>query len=286
MKPRTVILLLHCPLHAGIAARLTEFVYSSGGRILSHEQYVDSEIHHYFTRLEWDVSGSSGSDEEIREGLRAIIPSDSDAEWSLASSGDVPRMAIFASKDPACLYDLLARCRSGEWALEVPLVVGNHPELAGAAGRFGAEFHAFTIADENRADVEARQLELLRARRIDFVVLARYMQVLSGEFVRAYPNRILNIHHGFLPAFPGGRPYHSARERGVKIVGATCHYVTEELDSGPIIDQDVLRVGHRHSVEDLVRLGRDVEKVVLARAVRCHFQHRVIVHRGRTVVFD
>jgi len=286
MKPRSVILLAHCPLRPGIAARLTELVHSRGGTILSHDQYVDAEIHHYYTRLEWEAAAASGGSEEARDAVASLIPAEADAEWSLSDSSEVPRMAIFASKDPACLYDLLARCHSGEWALEAPLVIGNHPELAEAAARFGAEFQAFSITDENRKGAEARQLELLRARRIDFVVLARYMQILSGDFVRAYPNRILNIHHGFLPAFPGSRPYRAARERGVKIIGASCHYVTEELDTGPIIEQDILRVGHRHSVEDLVRLGRDVEKVVLARAVRCHFQRRVVVHRGRTVVFD
>jgi formyltetrahydrofolate deformylase len=285
-KPRCVILLLHCPLHLGIAARLTEFVYSHGGRIVSHEQYVDAESRHYFTRLEWDVSGFSATDDETREHLRSLIPSDPEAEWSLYDSNEVLRAAVFVSKDPSCLYDILARCHSGEWTLEVPVVVSNHSELEPVARRFGAGFRAFPITKENKSGIEDEQLALLRDFRIDFVVLARYMQVLPGKFVQAYPSRIINIHHAFLPAFPGARPYHSARERGVKIIGATSHYVTEELDKGPIIEQDVLRVSHHHSVEDLIRLGRDIEKVVLARVIWSHIQRKIIVYRGRTVVFD
>ena len=286
MTPRSVILLLHCPLHTGIAARLTEFVYAGGGRILAHDQYVDAETRHYYTRLEWDISSFSTPDDEIPSRVCALLPAEDDAEWALFFSNEIPRIAVFASKDPSCLYDILARSHSGEWNVEIPVVVGNHPELEPVARRFGVEFHPFSLTQETRGEAEEDQLALLRSLRIDFVVLARYMQILSDKFVRAYPNRILNIHHAFLPAFPGARPYHSARERGVKMIGATAHYVTEELDKGPIIAQDVLRVSHRHSVEDLVRLGRDVEKIVLARAIWSHIERRVIVHRGRTVVFD
>jgi formyltetrahydrofolate deformylase len=286
MKPRSIILLLHCPLHLGIAARLTEFVYSRGGRIVSHEQYVDAEINHYFTRLEWDVSGFSATDEETRQHLRSLIPNDPEAEWSIYDSNEVLRAAVFVSKDPSCLYDILARCNSGEWDLEVPVVVSNHRELEPVAARFGVDFHAFSLAGETKSEAEEDQLALLRNHRIDFVVLARYMQILSARFVQAYPHRIINIHHAFLPAFPGARPYHSARQRGVKIIGATSHYVTEELDTGPIIEQDVRRVSHRHSVEDLIRLGRDIEKVVLARAIWAHLRRNVIVYRGRAIVFD
>ena len=284
--PRSVILLLHCPLRLGLAAGLTQFVYTHGGRILYHEQYVDPEIRHYYTRLEWDMSGFSMSPAEIAGHLPTLIGNDSETEWSLHSSEEVSRMAVFVSKDPSCLYDVLARSHSGEWRVEVPLIVSNHTDLETAAARFGVEFRAFSMTKENRDEVEAEQLALLESRRIDFVVLARYMQVVTGRFVRAYPNRIINIHHAFLPAFPGARPYHSARQRGVKMIGATGHYVTEVLDAGPIIEQDVLRVSHRHSVQDLIRLGRDIEKVVLARSIWSHLQRKVIVHNGRTVVFD
>jgi formyltetrahydrofolate deformylase len=284
--PRSVILLLHCPLRLGLAAGLTQFVYTHGGRILYHEQYVDPEIRHYYTRLEWDMSGFSMSPAEIVGHLPTLVGNDPETEWSLHSSEEVSRMAVFVSKDPSCLYDVLARSHSGEWKVEVPVIVSNHTDLEKAASRFGVEFRAFSMTKENRDEVEAEQLALLESRRIDLVVLARYMQVVTGRFVQAYPNRIINIHHAFLPAFPGARPYHSARQRGVKMIGATSHYVTETLDAGPIIEQDVLRVSHRHSVQDLIRLGRDIEKVVLSRAIWSHLQHKVIVHNGRTVVFD
>ena len=283
---RSVVLLLHCPLRHGLAANLTQFVYTHGGRILYHEQYVDAEIGHYYTRLEWDLSSSSMTDGEMARQLGDVIGDAPETDWSLHSSDEISRMAVFVSKDPWCLYDILARKFSGEWTVEVPVVVGNHPDLEPVAKRFGVEFRAFSIREENRNEVEEEQLDLLRSRRIDFVVLARYMQILSGRFIEAYPNRVINIHHAFLPAFPGARPYHAARARGVKMIGATSHYVTETLDAGPIIEQDVLRVTHRHSVDDLVRLGRDLEKVVLSRAIGSHLRWKVIVHRGRTVVFD
>jgi formyltetrahydrofolate deformylase len=285
-EPRSQTLLLHCPLRLGIAASLTRFVYEHGGRILYHDQYVDPEIQHYYTRLRWDASGSTLPDAGIAPALAALIGDGPDTAWSLHSSDEVARLAVFVSKDPSCLYDLLARTRSGEWRAEVALVVANHPDLEPVARTFGVPFHAFAVTKENKAEVEEAHLALLRSARVDLVVLARYMQIVSGRFVEEYPGRIINIHHAFLPAFPGARPYHAARERGVKMVGATSHYVTETLDAGPIIEQDVRRVTHRQSVQDLIRLGRDLEKVVLSRAVWSHIRHKVIVHRGRTIVFD
>jgi formyltetrahydrofolate deformylase len=284
-QPRSVTLLLHCPLRLGLAASLTQFVYTHGGRILDHDHYVDAESMHYYTRLEWDLSSFSTTDEEMAERLHALIGSGPETEWSLHHSDQVLRMAVFVSKDPWCLYDVLAHSHSGEWTVEVPVIIGNHPDLEPVARRFGVDFHSFSITGENKSEVEDEQLALLQSHRIDFVVLARYMQVLTGRFVQAYPNRIINIHHAFLPAFPGARPYHSARERGVKIIGATSHYVTETLDAGPIIEQDVLRVTHRHSVQDLTRSGHDLEKVVLSRAIWSHIQWKIIVHKGRTIVF-
>src|SRR5512135_3556856 len=285
-EPRSQTLLLHCPLRLGLAASLTRFVYDHGGRILYHDQYVDPGIQHYYTRLRWDASDFTLPDAGIGPALAELIGEGPDVAWSLHASDEVARLAVFVSKDPSCLYDLLARTRCGEWRAEVALVVANHPDLEPVARTFGLPFHAFAVTPENKAEVEESQLALLRGARIDLVVLARYMQIVTGRFVQEYPSRIINIHHAFLPAFPGARPYHSARERGVKIIGATSHYVTEELDRGPIIEQDVLRVGHRHSVEDLIRIGRDVEKIVLSRAIWSHIERRVIVHRGRTVVFD
>jgi formyltetrahydrofolate deformylase len=284
--PRCASLLVHCPLRPGLAAELTQLIYSNGGHILYHDQNVEGETRHYYSSLKWDVTEMKLSDEEVAGRLDAVIGKGPDTEWSLHYSDKPLRMAVFVSRDPWCLYDILARSRSGEWNVDVPLVIGNHADLASIAGQFGVPFHHFPMGKDNKAEVEARQLALLEDERIDFIVLARYMQILSGDFIRAYPSRIINIHHAFLPAFPGARPYHSARERGVKMIGATSHYVTETLDAGPIIEQDVTRVNHRHSVQDLVRFGRDLEKIVLSRAIWSHLQRKVIVHGGRTVVFD
>ncbi len=283
--PRSATLLLHCPLRLGLAASLTQFVYTHGGRILYHDQYVDAESMHYYTRLAWDVSSFSTTGGEMAERLGTLIGRGAETEWSLHDSDEVLRMAVFVSKDPWCLYDILAHSHPGEWTVEVPVIVSNHPDLEPVARRFGVDFRIFSITEESKSRIEGEQLALLQGHRIDFVVLARYMQILTGRFIQAYPNRILNIHHAFLPAFPGARPYHSARERGVKIIGATSHYVTETLDAGPIIEQDVLRVTHRHSVQDLIRSGRDLEKAVLSRSIWSHIQRKIIVHRGRTVVF-
>lgn len=281
---RTVTLLLHCDLRIGIGADLTRFVQANGGRIVAHEQYVDAEVNHYYTRLQWDLAGFALKDADIEDGVRPLIAG-GECDWSLHFSDHVPRMAVFVSKDPWCLYDILARSRSGEWTVEIPVVVGNHPDLKPVADRFGIEFRVFPVTSENKGEVEDAQLALLASHRIDFIVLAKYMQIVSARFIEAYPDRIINIHHAFLPAFPGARPYHSARERGVKIIGATGHYVTEVLDAGPIIEQEVMRVSHRHTVQELVRSGRDLEKIVLSRAIWSHLQHKIIVHKGRTIVF-
>ena len=284
--PRTASLLLRCPLRLGLAAGLTKLVYGLGGRITYHDQNVDGDSMHYYTCLQWDVTGVSATDGEVQKLLGEVIGTGPDIEWQLRYSDRPLRMAVFVSRDPACLYDVLARSRSGEWNVEVPIVIGNHADLEPIARQFGVDFRHFAVTAEIKDDVETRQVALLRELRVDFVVLARYMQILSGRFVSAFPSAIINIHHAFLPAFPGARPYHSARARGVKMIGATSHYVTETLDAGPIIEQDVVRVSHRHSVQDLVRFGRDLEKVVLSRAIWSHVQHKVIVHNGRTVVFD
>lgn len=285
LELRSVTLLLHCDLRAGVAADLTRFIQSSGGRIVYHDQYVDNEINHYYTRLEWDSAGFTIGDANLAERFRQLIGDGADTEYSLHFSDRIKRMAVFVSKDPWCLYDILARSQSGEWRVDIPVIVGNHPDLKSVADKFGIEFRLLPVTSENKSEVEDAQLALLASHSVDFIVLAKYMQIVSERFVRAYPNRIINIHHAFLPAFPGARPYHSARARGVKIIGATSHYVTEELDAGPIIEQDVMRVSHRHSVQELVRSGRDLEKIVLSRAIWRHLQHKIIVHKGRTIVF-
>jgi formyltetrahydrofolate deformylase len=206
-------------------------------------------------------------------------------DWSLHFSDITPRVALFVTRENHCLYDLLSRYESGELRMEVPLILSNRTDLKPVADRFGIPFHHFPITGENKTDQENREIELLRSHGIDTIVLARYMQILSGQLVQAFRNRIINIHHSFLPAFPGAKPYHSAHDRGVKIIGATSHYVTEGLDEGPIIEQDVIRVSHRDSTLDFIRKGKDLEKVVLARAVWSHLQRRVLTYRNRTVVF-
>ncbi|MDP6037274.1 MAG: formyltetrahydrofolate deformylase, partial [Candidatus Latescibacteria bacterium] len=200
-------------------------------------------------------------------------------------SDDVPRLAIFVSKLPHCLHDVLSRWQSGLWQVEIPLVISNHPDMEDVVKRFGLSYYHLPITKENKAEQERKQLELLKAHQVDLVVLARYMQILSDDFVSHYPERLINIHHSFLPAFPGARPYHAAQTRGVKIIGATSHYVTAKLDAGPIIEQDVVRVNHRDTVDDMVRKGQDLEMVVLARAVWYHLNRRVLVYDNRTVVF-
>ena len=281
---RSVTLLLHCGLRVGLAAELTHFVQAHGGRIVYHDHYVDSEINRYYTRLQWDLANFTVADGEIDDHLTTLAGGE-DSHWSLSFSYRPQRMAVFVSKEPWCLYDILARTYSGEWPVEIPVIIANHPDLKSLADRFGIPFLVMPMTANNKAEIEEAQLALLAEHRIELVVLAKYMQIVSERFVRAYENRIINIHHAFLPAFPGARPYHSAHARGVKMVGATAHYVTAELDAGPIIEQDVMRVSHRDTVEDLVRSGRDIEKIVLSRAIWNHLQDKIIVHHGRTIVF-
>ena len=264
---------------------LTEFVYRNGGRVVSHDQYVDHERGRYFTRLEWALADFRVPRAAIRDRL-AEAAGPFELQFELHFSDDVPRLAIFVSKLAHCLYDILGRWRSGEWRIDIPLVISNHEALSDVARRFDVEFLSFPIDPKNARSQEARELALLSERGIELIVLARYMQIVGPQLVAAYPNRIINIHHAFLPAFPGARPYEAAHQRGVKIIGATSHYVTDHLDAGPIIEQDVIRVSHATSVEEMIRLGRDLEKVVLARAIRAHVQRKVLVDdEGRTVIF-
>ena len=283
---KSAILLIHCPDQKGIVISITEFIFKNGGNILYLDQHVDTGRQAFFMRIEWDLGDFVIVDEKIGEYFETLVASRFSMNWRLHFSDEVLRMALFVSKLPHCFYDILARYEAGEWQVEIPLIISNHADMQPAAERLGADFVHLPISRENREQQERRQLELLQEYRIDFIVLARYMQVLSDEFISHYPNRIINIHHSFLPAFPGARPYHSAHERGVKIIGATSHYATSELDAGPIIEQDVVRVSHEDSVEDMIRKGRDLEKVVLARAVWQHLHHTVLVYENRTVVFE
>ena len=283
---KSAILLIHCPDQKGIVISITEFIFKNGGNILYLDQHVDTERQVFFMRIEWDLQDFVIADGKIGEYFETLVAKRFSMNWQLHFSNEVPRMALFVSKQPHCFYDMLARYEAGEWQVEIPLIISNHTDMQTAAERQGIDFIYLPLTAESRLQQERKQLELLQHYRIDFIVLARYMQILSNDFIDNYPDRIINIHHSFLPAFPGARPYHSAHERGVKIIGATSHYATAELDTGPIIEQDVVRVSHENSVDDMVRKGRDLEKMVLARAVWHHLHHNVLVYENRTVVFE
>ena len=281
----SAILLIHCPDNKGIVATVSEFIYRNNGNITVLAQHVDQDQQVFFMRIEWELDGFIIPDDKIGEYFDTLIAKKYDMQWQLHFSSEVPRLAIFVSRQPHCLYDLLARWKSGELEVAIPLIISNHEDLRPVAEQFGVDFHHFAICGDTKGEQEEAQLELLAKHRVECIVLARYMQILSAEFIGRYRNRIINIHHSFLPAFPGARPYHSAYERGVKIIGATSHYVTEELDAGPIIAQNVIRVSHADAVADLMRKGRDLEKVVLSQAVWHHLQRQILVYRNRTVVF-
>lgn len=282
----SAILLIHCPDKPGIVVAITNFIHNNSGNILYLDQHVDIERGVFFMRIEWDLASFAIQPEKIAEYFQTLVASRYQMTSQLHFSDTKLRMALFVSKMSHCFYDLLARYESGELNVDIPVIVSNHTDLQKAAERLDIDFHCISITRENKKQQEEKQKDLLKIYNIDFIVLARYMQVLSDDFVKDYPQNIINIHHSFLPAFPGGRPYHSAYERGVKIIGATSHYVTAELDAGPIIEQDVVRVSHKDTVEDMVRIGRDLEKIVLARAVRHHVHHDLLVYENRTVVFE
>jgi formyltetrahydrofolate deformylase len=281
----TAVLLISCRDQKGLVAAVSDFLYRHNGNIIHADQHTDLEEGVFLQRVEWELAGFDVPREGIADAFRPIAER-FDMSWRLHFSDELPRVAFFVSKLPHCLYDLLARWRMGEFRAEVPLVISNHDDLRSIAADFAVAYHHLPVTLENKAAQEAHMVELLESERVDVIVLARYMQVLGGELVGRYENRCINIHHSFLPAFAGARPYHHAHERGVKIIGATAHYVTPELDQGPIIEQDVARVSHRDSVADLIRKGRDLEKVVLARAVDLHLRNRIVVYGNKTVVFD
>ena len=283
---KSAILLIHCPDQKGIVISITEYIFKNGGNILYLDQHVDTERQVFFMRVEWDLHDFTIADRKIGEYFETLVAKRYSMNWRLHFSDEIPRMALFVSKQPHCFYDILARYEAGEWQVEIPLIISNHTDMQTAAGRLGIDYVHLPVTGDNRAVQERKQLELLQQYRIDFIVLARYMQILSDGFIGNYPDRIINIHHSFLPAFPGARPYHSAYDRGVKIIGATSHYATAELDAGPIIEQDVVRVSHEDSVEDMIRKGRDLEKMVLARAVWHHLHHNIMVYENRTLVFE
>jgi len=284
-KDITAVLLISCPDRRGLVAAVSDFIYRNNGNIIHADQHTDQEEGVFLQRVEWELEGFGIPRQDIADAFRPIADR-FEMTWDLRFSDYVPRIAIFVSKMEHCLYDLLWRQRTGEFQAEIPLVLSNHPDLQPVAESFGVDYRCYPMTSETKAAQEERILEKLEEQRIDLVVLARYMQILSPELVNRYPNRIINIHHSFLPAFAGARPYQQAHERGVKIIGATAHYVTQVLDQGPIIEQDVARVSHRDSVGDLFRKGRDLEKVVLARAVNLHLRNGILVYGNKTVVFE
>ncbi len=283
---KTAKLLLHCPDQPGILAAVTDFITVNKGNIVYLDQYVDRVENIFFMRLEWELENFLIPQEKIEDYFATLYAQKYDMSFKLYFSDYKPRMAIFVSKMPHCLYDLLARSAAGEWNVEIPLIVSNHPDLQHVAERFSIPFYLFPITKENKAEQEQKELALLAEHRVNFIVLARYMQVVSEQLINAFPNRIINIHHSFLPAFVGAKPYHAAFERGVKIIGATSHYVTTELDAGPIIEQDVVRITHKDTVQDLVNKGKDLEKIVLSRAVQKHIDRKVLAYKNKTVIFN
>jgi formyltetrahydrofolate deformylase len=282
--PETATLLVSCPDRRGIVAALAQVLHGHGANILESDQHTDPQAKLFFQRIHFD-GAELVTDRATIERAIAEVAARLAMTWRLVWSDHVKRMAIFVSRTNHCLYDLLLRHQAGELRCEIPLIMSNHRDFERVAQQFGIPYRFFPISESDKAEQEQRELECLREQRVDLVVLARYMQILSEKLLAEIGCPVINIHHSFLPAFSGGRPYHQAYERGVKLIGATAHYATADLDEGPIIEQDVIRASHRHSIEELVRKGRDVERSVLSRAVRWHLEDRVLVHGSKTVVF-
>ena len=282
----SAILLLHCPDKQGILSEVTNFITVNKGNIIYLDQYVDHEEDIFFMRIEWDLTLFAIPREKIEDYFQTLYAAKYDMKFRLYFSDMKPRMAIFVSKMSHCLYDLLARYSAGEWEVDIPLIISNHEDLKPAAERFGIPYHCFAITKENKKEQEEKTLDLLRDNGVTFAVLARYMQVLSEDFINDFGHKIINIHHSSLPAFVGAKPYHAAFQRGVKIIGATAHYVTTDLDAGPIIEQDVTRVTHKDTVTDLINKGKDIEKIVLSRAVTKHIERKILTYKNKTVIFS
>ncbi len=283
---QTAILIIQCKDNKGIVAAVSEFLYRNNGNIIEIDQHIDEEIGDFFMRAEWELDSFAISKEEILRVFAKEVGDRFQMKYTLAFNLPKPRMAIFVSKLSHCLFDILSRYYSGQFQVDIPLVISNHADLKPVVKAFGIPFYHFPINKENKLEQEQKQIELLKENKVDFVVLARYMQILSGSFISNFPSRIINIHHSFLPAFVGAKPYHAAHKRGVKIIGATAHYVTEELDAGPIIEQEVARVRHHNTVEEMVQMGQDIEKVVLSKAIKYHLARKIQVVGNRTIIFN
>ena len=282
----TATMLIHCPDEKGIILSVTNYIYRNNGNIVDLDQHVDNERKIFFMRVEWTLKNFRIKREKISVHFDSSVADKYKMQHTIYFRDQKTRMALMVSKMDHCFNDILSRYKSGEWNLEIPLIISNHPDMEDTAKRFGIPYHYITVSKQTKHEQEKKQLQLLSDHNADIVVLARYMQILSENFIKDYSNRIINIHHSFLPAFPGAKPYHSAHERGVKIIGATSHYVTKELDAGPIIEQGTANISHKDRVEDLVRKGRDIEKVVLSRAIWYHVNRRILSYGNRTIIFD
>lgn len=283
---QNAVIVMHCDDKKGILSDVTDFILDNNGNILKLDQHVDQDENRFFMRVEWGLEGFGIPKEKVREYFKTLIADKYNANWSLLVGGRKQRMALFVSKYTHCFYDVLARYESGEWKVEIPLIISNHDKVKNIAERYNIPFYHMPITKATKGQQEEKELALLEKYKIDFVVLARYMQILSDDFVSHYPNKIINIHHSSLPAFAGADPYGSAHRRGVKFMGATGHYVTADLDEGPIISQDVVPISHRDSIKDMKRKGRDIEKVVFAKAIWAHLNHNVLTFKNKTVVFQ
>nr|WP_321237040.1 formyltetrahydrofolate deformylase [uncultured Psychroserpens sp.] len=280
---KKITILIHCKDQSGIIASVTNFIADNGGNIVYIDQHVDSDQNIFFMRVESEFTTfSMGS---FTQNFKENLGERFQMKWRIYDAEDQPKMALFVSKYDHCLYDILGRYRSGELHCEIPFIISNHMDLKPIADSFNIPFYYIPVTKTTKAQAEIEQLKLLEQHDIDFIVLARYMQIISGKLIDRYTNKIINIHHSFLPAFIGAKPYHSALKRGVKIIGATSHYITEELDAGPIIEQDVARVSHTYSIDDLITKGRDLEKIVLATAIKHHINRKVMVYNNKTVIF-
>ena len=288
MNSPTAVLLLHCPDTKGIISEITRFITDNQGNIVDLDQYVDHIDEMFFMRLEWELDNFIIPREKLHDVIETLYGQRFQMTFNLYFSDEPPRMAIFVSKMSHCLYDLLARYRAGEWNVEIPCIISNHEDLRYIADQFNIPYYVWSIQKDhsNKTEVEKAEIDLLHKERVSFIVLARYMQSISEQLIAEYPHNIINIHHSFLPAFIGAKPYHQAFARGVKIIGATSHYVTEDLDAGPIIEQDVVRITHRDTPDLLVRKGRDLEKIVLSRAVSKHIDRKVLTYHNKTIIFN
>ena len=286
LSPNRLVLLMHCPDQKGIIASVTEFIHQLNGNIIYIDQYVDRSQDAFFMRMVVEDSNKTIDFKTFKNDFVLELGAAFQLKCDFYQEERFPKMAVFVSKYDHCLYDILSQQRSGKLNCEIPFIISNHKDLEGIAKQFEIPFFHIPVSKENKKEAEEKQLEILKQYQVDFIVLARYMQIVSSKLIDLYPSKIINIHHSFLPAFPGAKPYHSAFNRGVKIIGATSHYVTEELDAGPIIEQDIVRVSHEHDVKDLINKGQDLERMVLLRGLKLHCDRKIMVYNNKTVVFN